>query len=88
MIVEALTDSDSKYDRKYATILRDGLQVDEFGMIPNCKGTIFWVRVRVRVRVKKSLVFSVMTQGLNLCRQLKLLRLPFYFSAYFLTVTL
>ena len=35
MIVEGLTDSDSKYDRKYATILRDGL--DEFGMIPNCK---------------------------------------------------
>jgi len=35
MIVEALTDSDSKYDRKYATILRDGL--DEFGMLPNCK---------------------------------------------------
>jgi hypothetical protein len=35
MIVEGLTNSDSKYDRKYATILRDGL--DEFGMIPQCK---------------------------------------------------
>ena len=39
MIVEALTDSDSKYDRKYATILRDGL--DEFGMLPNCKVSLY-----------------------------------------------
>ena len=39
MIVEALTDSDSKYDRKYATILRDGL--DEFGMLPKCKVSLF-----------------------------------------------
>ena len=37
MIVEGLASSDSKYDRKYATILRDGL--DEFGMIPKCKVT-------------------------------------------------
>jgi hypothetical protein len=37
MIVEGLTSSDSKYDRKYATILRDGL--DEFGMILKCKVT-------------------------------------------------
>jgi hypothetical protein len=39
MIVEALTDSDSKYDRKYATILRDGL--DEFGMLPKCKVSLY-----------------------------------------------
>ena len=39
MIVEALTESDSKYDRKYATILRDGL--DEFGMLLNCKVSLF-----------------------------------------------
>jgi hypothetical protein len=37
MIVEGLASSDSKYDRKYATILRDGL--DEFGMFPKCKVT-------------------------------------------------
>jgi hypothetical protein len=37
MIIEGLASSDSKYDRKYATILRDGL--DEFGMIPKCKVT-------------------------------------------------
>jgi hypothetical protein len=37
MIVEGLASSDSKYDRKYATILRDGL--DEFGMILKCKVT-------------------------------------------------
>ena len=37
MIVEGLASSDSKYDRKYAAILREGL--DEFGMIPKCKVT-------------------------------------------------